>query len=1614
MPASSLSRFDSCLDAAINPNPLTVSPQTPLCEVIALMSQVRQSCSLPIPHRISTDNLIQDGRASCVLVMEDSRLVGIVTQRDLVRCIATGIVDNPVSVASIMTTPPITLKRSQFHNLFTAINFLRLHRIRHLPIVSDYQQVEGLVTLESLRSCLIPLDLLQLRRVEEVMSPEVIYASPNVTVKQVTQQLAQYRISCIVIAEKIANNQLQPLGMITEGDMVQFQALGLDDRTRVDRIMDQPLKLLHPDDNLWEAHQQMQQQQVHHLVVGTETGVISGIVTQTSILHALDPMEMYTVIQMLQQQVRQLQSQRVERLTRQPQQCVSVNLMPEQDLNAAIVETISSLVVVLDRQGRIVRFNQACEVLTGYSFAEVQNQVFWEIFLSPHQQQQFKTYFQTLPTSSFPSQQELFWQTKGLQARMISHSNRTLFNEAGQVESVILTGEDITPCRQIENALKKEEENYRHLTEEFEHQVHQRTEKLTQEIAKYRSQEIEKKWEKERLKFLLCLSPAIIYSCHYKSYKTTFISENIQTILGYQSENFLSHHNFWWNHIHADDKTLIAVEREQILEKGYSRCEYRFRHQDGDYRWMRDEAKLIRDEAGNPIELIGSLIEISERKQIETTLTEREAILSNLCENTTLMMGVIEFVDDDIYHLWDNPATRKLFGCNEQQMKNQSCRRLGMAENLIQLWLKHCRETEQTQKPAQFEYTHKTPIKEHWFSATVCAVPGNFTRPRCCYVVEDITERKHTEEALRHTTQNLLESQRIAHIGNWNFDILTRQITWSEEMFHIFGLEVSLGEPSFEELVEMIHPEDQEHHQQVLDRSLTMGEYFDIEYRLIRPDGELRYLNTQGEVRKNEQGQVIRLFGVAIDVTEQKLAEEALCASESRYRALVEQMPAAVYTITVGETSMPLYISPRIEQMLGYTADEWMSNPQLWSQRLHPEDRQQMSNRLSNLPPHDHPFGDQYRLLTRNQDVLWVQDSAVVIRDEDGTPILLQGVMLDITERKQVEVALRQSEERFSTLIRNLSVGVMLHGSQGEILLCNPKACKLLGLSEVELLGRISLSSEWEIIREDGSPFPYRDHPVPQAIVTRQAVKDVLMGIHRPSAKTGEERELLWILVSAEPQLTEDQKVQHVISTFSDITILKQVQENLRTSEQLYRTIAHNFPNGTIFLFDRDLRYLVADGQGLAHLHLCREALEGHRLSEVLSTEIYTSTEPLYQTALAGNERVEEVQYQDQTYLSRSVPIRNEEGEVILGMIVSQNITEQKQAELALQQVNLHLAEVNQQLEQSVKELEQRHRESAIMNDMIEFLQACHTLEEAFGPISEFLKLLFPSCAGTILLSNQNANQVESIATFGELAASELNLAFDECWALRRGQIHLAQGSQPGLFCTHVDCHPLPTASICIPTLVQGQAFGLFYLRTQQVEGLSKGQQQLAQTVAEQISLGLSNLQLREELRNQSIRDALTGLFNRRYLKEFLVREFQRSQRSGQPLGVIMVDIDHFKQFNDNFGHEAGDVVLQKVAQFLQHQVRLSDIACRYGGEEMTIILPEISLEKVKAKAEELCQGIRQLQLSYQGKDLGQITASFGVACFPQQGSSPEEVIKRADEALYQAKHQGRNQVVSA
>ena len=184
--------------------------------------------------------------------------------------------------------------------------------------------------------------------------------------------------------------------------------------------------------------------------------------------------------------------------------------------------------------------------------------------------------------------------------------------------------------------------------------------------------------------------------------------------------------------------------------------------------------------------------------------------------------------------------------------------------------------------------------------------------------------------------------------------------------------------------------------------------------------------------------------------------------------------------------------------------------------------------------------------------------------------------------------------------------------------------------------------------------------------------------------------------------------------------------------------------------------------------------------------------------------------------------------------------------------------------------------------------------------------------------------------------------------------------------------------------------------------------------LTDRVGPALANLKLRDALRMLALRDGLTGLYNRRYMEDALNRELHRSERNGKPISIIMIDIDHFKRFNDTFGHDAGDFVLSSVARSITEHIRLSDMACRYGGEELAVLLVDASLESAMERAEELRLAIRQTNLTHRGQSLPAPTASFGVATYPQHGANIADFLKAADRALYCAKQAGRDQVCAA
>lgn len=345
-------------------------------------------------------------------------------------------------------------------------------------------------------------------------------------------------------------------------------------------------------------------------------------------------------------------------------------------------------------------------------------------------------------------------------------------------------------------------------------------------------------------------------------------------------------------------------------------------------------------------------------------------------------------------------------------------------------------------------------------------------------------------------------------------------------------------------------------------------------------------------------------------------------------------------------------------------------------------------------------------------------------------------------------------------------------------------------------------------------------------------------------------------------------------------------------------------------------------------------------------------------------------------------------------------------------QAERHAARANQELGESIGALQRSAADLNLLSRYTGLLQSCVSAEEALDVTSRTLAHLLPGIAGSVYLLRASQDRAEVISHWGTpLVHSASHLLPEECWALRRGQPHLIEDLARDAPCAHID---LPDASVaittaCLPMSAQGTQLGFLFLSAPGPAPMPR--LEIAEAAAEQLSLALSNLRLRESLRRQSIRDALTGLYNRRYLEEALSHELARCARRDLPLSVLMLDVDHFKQFNDGQGHAGGDLLLAAVGELLLTRLRAEDVACRYGGEEFTVILPETDGEEAMRVAEQIRGHIAALAVSDGQRALPRVTASIGVASFPADGELGSALIQKADAALYVAKRQGRNRV---
>ncbi|WP_312136302.1 diguanylate cyclase [Brevundimonas sp. BH3] len=335
------------------------------------------------------------------------------------------------------------------------------------------------------------------------------------------------------------------------------------------------------------------------------------------------------------------------------------------------------------------------------------------------------------------------------------------------------------------------------------------------------------------------------------------------------------------------------------------------------------------------------------------------------------------------------------------------------------------------------------------------------------------------------------------------------------------------------------------------------------------------------------------------------------------------------------------------------------------------------------------------------------------------------------------------------------------------------------------------------------------------------------------------------------------------------------------------------------------------------------------------------------------------------------------------------------------------LRRVHDELLASSQTLKERGEVMELLGAMSHRMQATRTDEELAEVISIFVPRVMPDLPGALYAYNNSRNLLVPMSVWGEPRDVGQSFAPDKCWALRRGQEHYVSGKGKDVVCDHV--HEDVVAYHCEPLLASGEVIGVLYM-----DGILDSEARFRMSVlVENIASAMTNRRLQRDLKEQTIRDPLTGLFNRRYMEEALALEVARASRADTPLCVVMCDVDHFKRFNDEYGHDAGDAVLALVASELGERFRDGDIVCRYGGEEFTIIAPGTTKEDLLRRVENVREAMSKLSPRLRNQLLGSITMSFGISQWnPDMERTGADLLKHADAALYQAKRDGRNRTV--
>jgi PAS domain S-box-containing protein len=1086
------------LQAAIIRDPLTVTGDTPLMAAIATMNQSHNYCAHDLAAREAAWR--QEARSSCVLVLEDERVVGIFTERDVVRHCAAQQDLTHWTIAQGMQSPVMTLPETEFTDVLVAINRLQQHQIRHLPLVDAAGRLSGLLTHESLRHTTRPVDLLRLRQVHEVMSPAVITAAPGVSMLTIAQILAQHQVSCVVIVATQGEGDAaiqRPVGMITERDVVRFRSLEVDlSHCNAATLMSQPVIEVQTGDSLWHVQTMMEEHQVRRVVVTDDRGELQGIITQSSLLNVLNPIELFHLAEMLEAKVKRLEAekmtlleQRASNLEHQVQaRTTELSHKAEQDriLNAIALQIRSSLDLQTILDTAVAQIHQLlqCDRVTMWQMddqyhtrvvaeatdspdllvgADIFDECFVESLTEPYREGKIHIVPDIETAAIAPCHRDLLRRIYTRAKVMVP----LLCND--QLWGFLNVTERDFP-RQWQPA---EVELLQSLSVHLAIAIQQATThaQLHQEL--HDRQQVE-----QRLNDAQKLAKVGSWEYDVQAGNLSWTAE-VARIFERDPQDFNSAQGVFFEAVHPDDRALVRQAYDHHLrEQQPYDIVHRLWMPDGRVKYVHEQCETDYAEDGTPLRSRGMVQDITDRKEVEIALATLNTELETRVQERTQQLReqdlqLQEFLENANDLIQSVRLADSHFEFVNQTWLNTLGYTAAEVENLTIFDVLHpdhhdsCRAMLDEIQAGDRCYLDRMELLFLTKDRREIVVEGSIN---CRYegeypvaaraIFRDITHQKNILEALRDSQKRY---QRLVDDIGSKFLIFSHtgklgRLTYvSSGCEAIFGQDRAdlLGQPWLEAVQWLPESHAQSH--------AILNDFFQhpqqsqpqqCELQFRHPDGQIRTIALHQHPVRDEAGTLIAVEGIAENITAQKAA--AIHLQNLNYRLQIALRSVAMGIWDWNIQAQHLTWDDRMFEIYGIQADDFTGQVEYWRDILHPDDREATLAKIQQALTGVCEFVDQFRIVQPTGEVRWIDAHSLIQRDAQGKITHMVGTNLDVTERitaEQERQTLLQELTNFKSAIDQAAI-VVITDTDGTILYANDRFCERSGYTLAEVIGQ--------------------------------------------------------------------------------------------------------------------------------------------------------------------------------------------------------------------------------------------------------------------------------------------------------------------------------------------------------------------------------------------------------------------------------------------------------------------------------------------------------------------------------------------------------------------------------